>query len=244
MMDAGCAVPWPATSAGVPLAAVRVPELLHRQQLLRLSGRGWAQVLEAQWDASARRCLTLWAARSLPLVVTRQPQDLAGFIATGLPAPARMGRRRIALTVAPADVLFFDEFPPAEQVTRLLPAAAREAWRNLLCRLADADCNARVYGGYGWQRLTGLAYLHAGSDVDLLLAVRAADCADAVCQALATAAIDAPRLDGELLLPDGAAVAWREWLAWRAGRASGVLVKRLRGVALETPDTGVATESA
>ena len=42
-----------------------------------------------------------------------------------------------------------------------------------------------------------------------------------------------PRLDGELVFDDGAAVAWREWIEWRAGRARAVLVKRLHGVALQ-----------
>ncbi len=42
-----------------------------------------------------------------------------------------------------------------------------------------------------------------------------------------------PRLDGELSFPDGSAVAWREWVAWRSGRVSAILVKRLCGVALE-----------
>jgi phosphoribosyl-dephospho-CoA transferase len=47
----------------------------------------------------------------------------------------------------------------------------------------------------------------------------------------------APRLDGELLFGDGAAVAWREWIEWRAGRARAVLVKRLDGVSLQRDAT-------
>jgi phosphoribosyl-dephospho-CoA transferase len=50
------------------------------------------------------------------------------------------------------------------------------------------------------------------------------------------------RLDGELLFRDGAAVAWREWIEWRAGRARAVLVKRLHGVALER-DTAWCTRA-
>jgi hypothetical protein len=41
-----------------------------------------------------------------------------------------------------------------------------------------------------------------------------------------------PRLDGELLWPDGAAVAWREWAAWRAGQVGALLVRRIDGVNL------------
>ena len=47
--------------------AARLPSALRRQQLLRLSGEGWARVLDAPWDSTARQCLALWAARGLPL---------------------------------------------------------------------------------------------------------------------------------------------------------------------------------
>lgn len=208
---------------------------MHRQQLVRLSPDGWAALLATPWDARLRSCLALWAERGLPLVVTRQPSFASDTLATGLPAPARWLRRRLAIAVEPRHVLFLDEFPAADAVTRLLPRASVGAWRALLAALADAGCAPRVYGGYGWQALTRLAYVHADSDLDLLLPVDSASQADAVVDALSAFAWDGPRLDGELLLADGAAIAWREWAAWREGWTAQVLVKRLHGVALETP---------
>lgn len=213
--------------------AVRLPAALRRQQLVRLSGEGWARLLDAPRDALARQCLALWAARGLPLVVTRQPVGAPDTLATGLPAPARFRRLRLALAVAPRHVMFLDEFPAADAASRLLSRPQAAAWRALLARLAEADCAPRVYGGFGWQALTRLAYVHAESDLDLLLPVGSHAQADAVASLLADAAWDGPRLDGELLFPDGAAVAWREWLAHRQGRTTRVLVKRLHGVALE-----------
>ena len=215
--------------------AARLPSALRRQQLLRLSGEGWARVLDAPWDSTARQCLALWAARGLPLVVTRQPVPAADTLATGLPAPARFRRLRLAVAVAPRHVMFLDEFPAAESVARLLPRSCVTAWRALLALLATAVCAPRVYGGYGWQALARLAYVHPASDVDLLLPVDSSAQADAVAAMLANAAWAGPRLDGELLFADGAAVAWREWLAHREGRTAQVLVKRLHGVALEAP---------
>ena len=206
---------------------------LRRQQLIRLSGAGWARVLDAQWDTTARSCLGLWAARGLPLVVTRQTSTAEARIATGLPAPSRYGRRRLALAIEPGDVMFFDEFPAADAATRLLPRGLAAPWRALLATLAAADCAPRVYGGFGWQALTRMAYVHAESDLDLLLPVTSAAHADAVAQHLATAAWNGPRLDGELLFADGGAIAWREWRSHRQGGAAQVLVKRLHGVALE-----------
>jgi triphosphoribosyl-dephospho-CoA synthase len=219
---------------------------LRRHQLLRLSAAGWARVLEAPWDAGARDCLMLWAQRGLPLVVTRQPTADVDTIATGLPAPARFRRRKLALAVAPGDVMFLDEFLPAGAAGRLLPRAAAAPWQALLARLKAGDCAARVYGGYGWQALTRLAYVHAQSDVDLLLPVNSPAHADAVAEVLVSRTTDwaGPRLDGELLFPDGGAIAWREWVAHRAGAAPQVLVKRLHGVALERPEPASNAGSA
>jgi len=219
----------------VPNAA-RLPASWRRQQLVRLSTEGWARILAAPWDDEARDCLALWARRGLPLVVTRQPPSQADVLATGLPAPASHRRRRIAVAVAPRDVRLVDEFPGAAAVTHQLPPALAPAWHALLGALSADGCAARVYGGHGWQALTGLAYLNPASDVDLLLPVRSAAQADAVSRRLAHAqeqGWSGPRLDGELLFDDGAAVAWREWLAYREGRTAQVLVKRLHGVALE-----------
>jgi phosphoribosyl-dephospho-CoA transferase len=208
---------------------------VQRQQLVWLTPEGWAQALAAPWDDSLRPCLAHWAGHGLPLVVTRQRQGAEDGIATGLPAPARWHRRRLSLAVAPRHVLFGAEFPPADALIRHLPGAASATWRALLASLAALDCRPRVYGGYGWQVLTGLAYVHAQSDIDLLLPVTSAPQADAVVRHLSAVAWVGPRLDGELLFPDGAAIAWREWAAWRHGQATQVLVKRLHGVALETP---------
>jgi len=41
-----------------------------------------------------------------------------------------------------------------------------------------------------------------------------------------------PRLDGELVFDGGHAVAWREWLSWRAGGTKTMLIKHLEGSSL------------
>jgi len=211
---------------------------LQRHGLVYLSTAGWAGVLARAWDAEARACLEHWAAQQLPLVVTRQI-DCSGSVAAdgevalGLPAPLCWSRRRIALRVPRKALLYSDEFPRMAAVAPLLPRAVRAGWVLLQRALDDLYLPARVYGSHGWQQLSGLAYLRATSDLDLLVRVADADDADAAVHALANAGIAAPRLDGELLFPHGAAVAWREWQAWRAGDAAAVLVKRRDGVALE-----------
>lgn len=207
---------------------------LHRHQIAWLSHDGWQRVLARDWDADARGCLQHWAEQRLPVVVTRQPEGDAGdAIALGLCAPGRWQRRRLALKVPRSDVLYFDEFPRLERLVTQLPVAARLPARRLVTALQACGATARVYGSHGWQYLTGLNHLREGSDLDLWVGVADAHQADAVAAALSD--FTAPtRLDGELVFDGGAAVAWREWLAWREGRVRALLVKRLHGAATLT----------
>ncbi|MFG6458747.1 malonate decarboxylase holo-[acyl-carrier-protein] synthase [Roseateles sp. BYS96W] len=212
---------------------------LHRHQIAWLSASGWAHLLAGDWDAQARDCLSHWAAHQLPLVVTRQPEvgdaiALGLGLSLGLCAPQRWGRRRLPLRVARADVLRFDEFPPLGQLVTQLPPAARAPARQLGVALLACGATARVYGSHGWQHLTGLSHVREGSDLDVWVGVAGAAQADAVAAALH--AFEAPgcRLDGELVFDGDAAVAWREWLAWRSGRVASLLVKRLHGASLLT----------
>lgn len=212
-----------------------------RHQLVWVDEFGWYRILAASpelagYDAQVQGCLELWAERRWPLVVTRQA-DLAAAgptvpLALGLPAPACWGRRRIAVEVPANAVCRRGEFPLAAEAGPMLPAEAQGSWAALCAEFERLGLVARVYGSYGWQQLTGLDHLHPGSDIDLLIPVADAPLADAACALLQRAAPAVPRIDGELSFPDGASVAWREWVRWRAGETARILVKRIDGAAL------------
>jgi phosphoribosyl-dephospho-CoA transferase len=212
---------------------------LQRHQLVWLHASAWQVLLQAPgteeaWDEQAAACLQHWAAHDLPLVVTRQsaiaPRDA---LTLGLAAPAAWGRQRLFIQALRSEVRRWGHFPEASVITGLLPAAQQALWADLCAALASSGIVARVYGSHGWQAISGLAHVHAASDIDLLLHVADAQQADRAVQCLAALRFNTPRLDGELLFADGAAVAWREWQAWRAaGSHSSLLVKRLRGAAM------------
>jgi phosphoribosyl-dephospho-CoA transferase len=205
---------------------------LRRHDLVWLSAAGWQHVLAQPCERVLRECFAHWSARRLPLVVGRQPPE-APELALGLPAPLAWERRKIALSVPLQHVLYHDSFPKARAITAQLQFGLRARWLRLAAQLHASGIEVRVHGGHGWQCITGLRYLTPQSDLDLLLPVADAQAADAVADLLAGFTWAGPRLDGELLLPNGCAVAWREWLQWRSGSVDRILVKRLHGVSLE-----------
>ncbi|UUX96945.1 malonate decarboxylase holo-[acyl-carrier-protein] synthase [Aquabacterium sp. J223] len=200
---------------------------LQRHRLVWLSAAAWARWHDRA-PAAERPLLDAWRDADRPLVVARPTQPLpAGALALGLPAPARFDRRRVALVAQRDEVVRAGHFPSLHEV------AMAQAWTGAaaLAQQLSLCARVRVYGSHGWQHLTGERYVHPGSDLDLLVELAHADQAPAVIDGLQAA--DLPmRLDGELVLPDGRAVPWREWAALLQGRVAQVLVKSMHGVSL------------
>jgi phosphoribosyl-dephospho-CoA transferase len=81
--------------------------------------------------------------------------------------------------------------------------------------LEDGGEVAFVYGSLAWQYWaanSGLAYLTANSDADLLFRPMSWGAVLTIVGVLERfqRQYHAPRLDGEIVLPDGEAIAWRE----------------------------------
>lgn len=206
--------------------------MLARNQLVWLHAQGWAQVQDHAWDAEAQAILAHWQCNKLPLVVSRQRIDVeADQIGLGLPAPLQWSRRRLALTVGLDQVAAIGDFPTLRQLAQAMPwgLAALE----LDGKLTPLAVTPRVYGSYGWQWLTQMAYLHAASDLDVTLNVPDFQTACQV-QVLLAAAELGPRLDGEIVFPGGQAVAWRELQRLLAGHTAQVLLKDRQSIRLAT----------
>jgi len=101
-------------------------------------------------------------------------------------------------------------------------------------QLAEFGIEARVYGSYGWQLLSGLEHIHERSDIDLWLAVSNTQQADSAVWCLRQFPAECVRVDGELLFADYTAVAWREWVQWRGGSVGSMLIKSLNASSMVT----------
>ena len=107
-------------------------------------------------------------------------------------------------------------------------------WLGVIARLLavgeDAGVEPCVFGALLWQHATGLEYLTGRSDLDLLWHMSGEAAAERLVQALTRLAdAGSVRIDGEVVLPDGTGLHWRE-LAQAGSPAAMVLVKRMDGV--------------
>lgn len=222
-----------------------------RHSLVWLAPAGWRAAAAAAAPAHAP-AIGLWRERDWPLVARRNEADpLSAEICLGLappPSPDPDGngnagaRLRIAVRALHAHVT--RSAPPLTVAQAL--AAAPERWRQPLAGLAGDGAglglDLRVYGSLALQALTGLDYLRPGSDIDLLLAPATPAQLQAGLALLASYAATLP-LDGEVVFPNGEAVAWKEWSAARGGQAR-VLAKSVHGVRLAGVDALLATLEA
>jgi phosphoribosyl-dephospho-CoA transferase len=195
---------------------------------------GYAILASDADDSSARTAIVQWGARGWPLVVRRRDENepcLDQTVAIGLALPPSLGKHRFKLRLTHGEIashaapLTLDEVVAganSKLTTRLMPLARAATHERI---------RLRVFGSTALHVQTGLDYLHAGSDLDLLVEPntrREVDAAIALLERFQQRV--AMRLDGEIVFPGGGAVAWREWAY--AGRAERVLVKNIDRVVL------------
>ena len=211
-----------------------------RHDLVWLSAEGWTDVRAraAQDDLEA---LTRWQQNDWPAIVRRRDADLppvplhgqADHVCLGIPLPpdpASGIKRRIALR-APGHTIA--RSAPPRALSTCVDAAG--PWQPELATFCDqaAQLGLRAFGSLAMQAITGLPCFTPTSDIDLLFAPRSVDQLDKGLELLTRFATRLP-LDGEIVFPDGGAVAWKEWLTARATH-SRVLVKSMTQVHLAAP---------
>jgi phosphoribosyl-dephospho-CoA transferase len=203
------------------------------------------QVEPAAWDAMLRShsafvdlpLVADWARLGRPVIVRRRMVgDCVGGVPAALPLPPSHGKRRLAFSFPAGAAMAV--MPPV-----LLCEAARTTptpWHSVIAAVLDISdtvkTTPRVFGALLWEHVTGLPYLTAKSDLDLLWSVSDELTAVLLVERLLELEAEGPvRIDGELELPDGAGVNWRE-LANNSDQRSQVLVKTMDGVEVRARD--------
>ncbi len=173
-----------------------------------------------------------WRRSGRPFVVaSAHGDDPANTVRLGLATP---DKRRIGFRVPGREIGAVLGAPGLAEARDHAPAGWLPAMAEVERVAAAAGIVVRVFGSLAWTCRAGIAFLRPGSDLDLLLAPSLADAEGLQGAVDALLAIDAggPRLDGELVLPGGGAVNFREW----AGRPGEILVKAHGGARLARAD--------
>lgn len=201
-----------------------------RHDLLRVEPSAWSRVLSRQSVLAAVAEVAQWAALGRPVIVRRPAAlDTVDVVPVALSLPLAFNKLRVCLQVAPAEI---SKRMPGQMLRASLDEAPL-AWQGTAAKLLaladETGVEPLIFGSLLWQRLTRLPYLTATSDLDLLWPVTDLDCASWLVSRLDVIERNSPvRLDGELILPDGGGVHWREL----ASGASEVVVKTMAGVQL------------
>jgi phosphoribosyl-dephospho-CoA transferase len=209
--------------------------MLRRHDLVQVEPAAWDAMLRCHPALLDLPLVADWARLGWPVIVRRRMVgDCVDGVPAALPLPPCHGKRRLAFSF-PAGAAMAT-VPPI-----LLCEAARTtptAWQSVVAAVLDigdtVKITPRVFGALLWEHATGLPYLTAKSDLDLLWSVSDESIAVLLVeQLLKLEAEGSVRLDGELELPDGAGVNWRE-LAHSSDQHSQVLVKTMDGVEVRT----------
>lgn len=227
-----------------------------RHSLAWLTPEGWHEARQTA-PQDCHRALTDWEQAGWPAIVRRQDADAGpDHCSLGIPLPpttdtgaaeGTVRKKRISLRVSEHHLAATAPPLTLAETWSVAPFAWRASLVQLERQASTAGLVLRVYGSLAMQAMTGKEYLTASSDIDLLLAPASREQLAAGINLLQDASTILP-LDGEVVFPDGQAVAWREWQAVAvAASVSGVrhgarvLAKHKHFVRLAKPETLLAS---
>jgi phosphoribosyl-dephospho-CoA transferase len=206
---------------------------MQRHDLLRIDPEAWEEMLRGHPSLVTIPLVADWAVRGWPVIVRRRMVgDLPEDVPAAVPLPPSYGKHRVGFSFRSDKVAV--PLPPVQLSDAV--SGAPKPWQQTIAGLlalgAAIGVAPRVFGGLLWQHVTGLAYLSPQSDLDLLWPVADQHTGTALLAGLRRLDADSPvRLDGELILPDGGGVNWRELALASDGTSGEVLVKTMDGVA-------------
>ncbi len=211
--------------------------VLPRHSLVWLHADGWRAVL-AQTPVQIHAEVIQWRDADWPLTVRRQDADCSGDqLCLGIALPP-MGKDKVRLPYRVSECAV-DKTRTALPLSEIVPALPI-TWRGpVMQMLADAEqagVVVQVFGSAALQSITGLPYLHAASDLDVLLQPSTRQQLDE-CVRLFLHFDQLLPLDGEIVFGTSTAVAAREWChAEYKDDGFRVLVKQAASVALMRKD--------
>lgn len=178
----------------------------------------------------SQAALRSWLAET-PIAIVRSFRDGEDreAVPVGSALPAARDRARIGYSVAAGAIAEVIGRCPLSETLQVAPETWREKLQCLVDGMTAAGLVPLTYGSLAWQFVTGLPYIRETSDIDVAVKLsNRADLKAALSVLRAADEMRGPRIDGELIWDDEAAVNWREC----DGVGAELLVKGPDGAAL------------
>lgn len=204
---------------------------LQRHDWVVLSEAGWQNLMTTLTEEAQQ--LETWRTANWPLVVRRQDADVLhdkAVVCAGIALPPahssvmpQQKGRRISVRLARDEVSTMRAPLALDEALSSAPVMWQSALLRLLQTAAEQEMRIQVVGSLAFQAITGLPYLKPESDIDLLMRVNSKAQLAAAVNLLAQFSEVLP-LDGEIIFPNTAAVAWKEW--WQVQQRAGGALSR------------------
>lgn len=176
----------------------------------------WYRALATPLSKHNKCALARWITPRRPLVVARRQEDDApDLLRLGLALP---GKERVCVSISAYAVLFLRRPPYLLDVMKIGSQFWPEAMRELAEIVTRTAPDTRVFGSLAWQFFSSDSdynFVTPNSDINLLL-TPAHDAKLRTCIHFLQKfenRFAAPRVDGEIALPGGNFVSWREFAA-------------------------------
>ncbi|MBN8226624.1 malonate decarboxylase holo-[acyl-carrier-protein] synthase [Corallococcus macrosporus] len=173
-------------------------------------GAGWAEHLRTPLLPDVVVHATAWREQGRPFAVARQDMpDKDDELRLTLTLP---DRRHLSLHLALPAVERRLPPPTVEEARPSAPETWGPALDDVTALGTALDLTVGVFGSLAWQHRSGVPFVRPLSDVDLLFAPARWSDVERLLFGLEAVSRrhSVVRLDGEVLLPDGGAVSWRE----------------------------------
>lgn len=215
-----------------------------RHKLVWLTNTGWEAALEAA-PPQQRDGILKWHRADWPGVIRRSDADAGETeVCLGIPLPPSVvdgARLRIPIRAARTEIRKKRDPISIGEAAQVAPPVWRKPLGELAELATDEGLSTGVYGSLAMQALTGMEYVTAKSDVDMLFYPDSALQLAAGIKIFRRVQNRLP-LDGEIVFPSGDAVAFKEWISVTGSRlATRVLVKQKQLVQLMTTATLLST---
>lgn len=167
-----------------------------------------------------------WIRASRPLVVANQRGVDTAQIRLGFTVPGADARQRVGLLVPRATIVRAERALCLTETIDRAPPDWRALMRSVASLSAECGVTSRVFGSLAAQLASGEPCLKPSSDIDVLFECGADTRLDDLLAGLRELGDGFPRVDGEVLLASGWAIAWRELSRARAaGKSAKVLAR-------------------